>query len=270
MAAGRLSLRGADVVVEVDPRHGARLSSLRLGGRERLVTASDDVLGWGAYPMVPFAGRLRDGELRVGDTTYRLPPSSDGHAIHGTVLDTAWDVVDVADERALLRVALGDPWPFSGEVEHEVRIVDGDVSCRLTVRAAEPMPAQVGWHPWFLRPERLDLPFASMLRRDAAGIPDGSVVATPRGPFDDCFVAEGRAATLTWNDGWSLSVESDCSHVVVYDAPAHAVCIEPQSGPPNGVNDSPATIPAGDTLERSMSLRVRPPGRRASREFRGP
>ena len=46
------------LAVTVAPGQGARLASLVVAGHERLVTRGDDPLGWGAYPMVPFAGRL--------------------------------------------------------------------------------------------------------------------------------------------------------------------------------------------------------------------
>lgn len=258
MTSDRLVLAGRRLSVEVDALHGARLASVRLGGVERLVTASEDPLGWGAYPMVPFAGRVRDGRLRVGDTTYTLPVEADGHAIHGTVLSSPWRVIESGPSHARLDVELGPLWPFSGRVEHVVR-VDDDVTCTLTIHAHESMPAQVGWHPWFVRPVRLDLPFTTMLRRDARGIPDGSTIESPAGPYDDCFLTTGQAARLTWPDGWSISVGSDCSHTVVYDQPSHALCVEPQSGPPNGVNDAPEIVPAGGTLTRTMRLLVGSP-----------
>lgn len=256
-----LRIERGDLAVTIDPDHGARLASLCMGGTERLVTAHDDTLRWGAYPMVPFAGRVRDGVLRVGGAAHDLPTIADGHAIHGTVLDARWATLEVSAERVLLAVALAEPWPFAGEVTHEVWVDDAGVGCRLTVRALDPMPAQVGWHPWFLRPERLDVPFSSMLTRDARGIPDGTTIDTPPGPWDDCFVADGRAARLTWRDGWTIDVESDCSHVVVYDQPEHAVCVEPQSGPPNGVNDAPDQLRAGESLTRTMYLRVSNPSK---------
>jgi galactose mutarotase-like enzyme len=34
------------------------------------------------------------------------------------------------------------------------------------------------------------------------------------------------------------------------------VCIEPQSGPPNGINDAPFVLEAGATFKRWMELRV--------------
>jgi len=44
-----------------------------MDGAELLVTAAEDTLGWGLYPMVPFAGRVRDGVLMFRGLQYELP-----------------------------------------------------------------------------------------------------------------------------------------------------------------------------------------------------
>ena len=45
----------------------------------------------------------------------------------------------------------------------------------------------------------------------------------------------GRAGplkrTLTWPGALAIQISSTCDHVVRYDQPRHAVCIEPQTGP---------------------------------------
>jgi aldose 1-epimerase len=42
---------------------------------------------------------------------------------------------------------------------------------------------------------------------------------------------------LVWPDGdVTLEVSSSCDHWVVYTEPPHAVCVEPQSGPPDAFN----------------------------------
>jgi aldose 1-epimerase len=43
---------------------------------------------------------------------------------------------------------------------------------------------------------------------------------------------------------------------VVYDEPGHAVCVEPQSGPPDGPNLEPVMVPANGVLQRWMRLSV--------------
>jgi aldose 1-epimerase len=37
---------------------------------------------------------------------------------------------------------------------------------------------------------------------------------------------------------------SDCTHLVVYDQPAHALCVEPETGPPDAFNLGLAAVVA--------------------------
>ena len=47
-----------------------------------------------------------------------------------------------------------------------------------------------------------------------------------------------------------MRLTSDCRHWVVYDEPAHATCVEPQSGPPDAFNLEPLVLAPGETLQR--------------------
>jgi aldose 1-epimerase len=54
----------------------------------------------------------------------------------------------------------------------------------------------------------------------------------------------------------TLTIDSDCSHWVVYNEPDHAVCVEPQSGPPDAVNlGLAAEVVPGRPFIRTMTLR---------------
>jgi aldose 1-epimerase len=133
----------------------------------------------------------------------------------------------------------------------------------LTVEADEDMPAMVGWHPWFRKPERSPVGLVSMLRRDRAGIATNECVHRPAGPIDDCFVGrfDGRTndvdELLTFRvANVDLDLSSDCTHWVLYDEPSHATCVEPQSGPPNQVNDAPVVLVAGESMTRWFRIRM--------------
>ena len=80
------------------------------------------------------------------------------HAIHGTVFDAEWTVDELGPDATTLRcpidTALG--WPFAGTARQTITVTDDGVTCRLSVETdGEPMPASIGWHPWFRKPERL-------------------------------------------------------------------------------------------------------------------
>ncbi len=80
----RAFVAGGTVVV-VDDQHGGRITSAIFAGQNLLHTAApDDPLASGAYPMVPWAGRVRDGRFRFDGVEYHLPLGMPPHAIHGT------------------------------------------------------------------------------------------------------------------------------------------------------------------------------------------
>ena len=84
-------------------------------------------LRWGAYPMVPWAGRVRRGTFTHAGTVHQLERNHGDHAIHGTVFDVAWRVVH-ADARSVRMTAdLGPRWPLGGSVTHEVRFWRGEL-----------------------------------------------------------------------------------------------------------------------------------------------
>jgi len=243
----------------VDVLNGARLSSFRVAAGERLVTRSVGAssTSWGAYPMVPYAGRVRHGRFVHEGVQRLLALNMPPHAIHGTVFDSSWITVERSATHAVFATSLGTRWPYSGNVVHEVSVdaARRTILCVLTVKTgAHSMPAQVGWHPWFVRPTLVDLDFAEMYERDAEHIPTGRRSTPTRGPWDDCFTIARRSPRIVFDDGVAVRIESDCDHWVVYDMPAHAVCIEPQSGPPNGFNIAPHVITPDTPLRREMKL----------------
>jgi galactose mutarotase-like enzyme len=258
-----------DATATIRPDAG-RLASLVIDGREILVTDDPRPFYWGSYPMAPFAGRLRHGSFRFDGRAWQLPTNWPPHAIHGFVAERGWQV----NGPGLLSVDLGEPWPFRGRVVQQFDLVPGRLTWRLELHAAEPMPATIGWHPWFARQPRrvaaaaestpepgpLELDFAAeqMYAKDDEGIPTGELVPVRSGPWDDCFTAPVRPPVLRWPRFLELTIESDCRAWVVYDELPHAICVEPESGPPDSINFDPEIVTPGRPLVREMHWRWRP------------
>ena len=126
------------------------------------------------------------------------------------------------------------------------------------MRATEPMPASIGWHPWFVKPERVDLRFERMYLRDDEYIADGRP-SRRRHRLRGTTASPGHwrrhgcgSATC------EVSIDSDCDYWVVYDMPAHATCVEPQTATPDAFN-LPGTrwrarLEPGDELRRTMTI----------------
>ena len=268
----RVVLRAGLAEAILDPGAGGRIAAIRVDGFDLLVSAGSGPLAWGAYPMVPWAGRMRDGLLRRDGAvhalpTHLLPP----HAIHGTLVESAWATrLPTGHAAAILEAPLGRPWPFGGRVLHSVSLSESSLTATLEVHADElPFPAIVGWHPWFPRtlrgpagmaggPVEVDLRANGMLRRGADGLPTGEVVPVPPGPWDDCFVGVTSPPVVRWPSALEISLESDAAYWVVYTEHADGVCVEPQTGPPDGLNTGQFTlVEPGRPLIASMTLRWR-------------
>ncbi|MCU0484464.1 MAG: aldose 1-epimerase, partial [Chloroflexi bacterium] len=259
---------GAEAVL--DPGAGGRLAALRVDGLVLLVTRGQGPLTWGCYPMAPWAGRTRDGVLRWHGEDHQLPTDLlPPHAIHGTLLEAAWEVISTGPAAATLAADLGPPWPFGGRVVQQLRLEPGALQAELEVQAGRrPMPAIVGWHPWFPRvlrgssgepvgrPVELDLPAGGMLRRGADGIPTGEVVRPiPAGPWDDCFVELVASPVVRWPGALEIMIRSDARFWVVFTEREEGICVEPQTGPPNGLNTGAhAVVEPGRPLVASMTM----------------
>ena len=266
--SARLELRTDSVVASVAPGEGGRLASLVVDGHELLVTSSDSPYGWGAFPMVPYAGRIRHGDLRFRGRTYHLPVTMPPHAIHGTLTDVAWEVAGTpARDDLVLTAPLTKPWPFRGRVVQRFRLESSALHLSMELDAEEPMPAWVGWHPWFRRhvegaePLELSVDPGWMLARDREGIPTGEQVRPTARPWDDVFTDLRDAPRLRWPGLLRLSVESACRYWVIYDEQPRGLCVEPQTGPPDAGNWLPeeqVLVEPGRPLTAAMTLRWEP------------
>ncbi len=259
----RLDAPGVQAVIDLV--HGGRLASFVVDGRELLVTEGFGPIAWGSFPMAPFAGRVRDGAFTFRGRRHQLAIEMPPHAIHGTVLDRPWRVVD---DRTIA-TELDPGWPFRGRVVQHFELQDGRLSFRLEVHADEPMPASVGWHPWFLRqpaaapgsaspvaptePVTLDLDAGAMYRRDAAGITTTDRIAPAPGPWDDCFTDLRRPPVLRWPGFLELIIHSECRDWVVYTVPTEALCVEPQTAPPDALNTGATIVEPGRPLIAQMT-----------------
>jgi hypothetical protein len=151
-------------------------------------------------------------------------------------------------------------------VEQWFTLDEGGLDVSMTLHADEPQPVSLGWHPWFRRvlepggpPASLLFEADSMLERDPEGAPTGARIAPPPpGPWDDAFTGLRAGPSLEWPGRLRLEIASSCAWWVVYSTPERAICVEPQSGPPDAANLAPRwSCPARpDSLD---ALAVDPP-----------
>jgi aldose 1-epimerase len=246
MGNGHATIGNDRIQVDVDRYAGGRVSQIRVGATPLLVGPGDttsDAITWGAYPMVPWAGRIRNGQFDFDGARYRLPPNQGNHAMHGVGHVLPWDEDARSDDGIDLSLELpnDERWPFGGSVTQRISVDATGASFEMTVTAADrAFPVAFGWHPWFRKPEDLDFRPTSMYRRDGDHITVDELVDVAPGPWDDCFVNHEPVAMTI--DGIAVTLSSECTCWVVYDEPAHATCVEPQTGPPDAFNIQPRIL----------------------------
>ena len=247
----RRRLEAGRAAVEIAPGVGGRLAALELDGWDLLRRHGWTDREWGAFVMAPWAGRLRLGTVRWAGRTWQLPPDEGPHALHGTVAAAPFTVVEASSTRARLEAGLGPHWPIPGRLVHVVELDPGRVRLRLELHAgAEPLPAILGWHPWFQRraarlggaggssggAEVVVHP-AYRVELDAHGLPTGEVGPPPAALEDDVLLNLVAPPLVRWPDGPALTLHApEAQAWVVYTAHPDGVCVEPVTGLPDGLN----------------------------------
>jgi aldose 1-epimerase len=265
-------MRAGDVRLTVDPRHGGRMASLRIGTREVLLTEGWGPIRWGCYPMAPFAGRIRDGRFRFRGRDVQLALNLPPDAIHGTVLERPWEVASATEEHLVLTIDLGPAWPFRGTVTQSIELGPGGLDATLRLEAEEAMPVALGWHPWFRRylgddtlsaEVELVVDAESMFERGPDGLPTGTLVPPRAGPWDDAFSGLRTAPIVRWPGELEITISSPADVWVVYDEAVEGVCVEPQTAPPDAINlaaaagEEPHVADAHTPMTTSMAWRWR-------------
>lgn len=273
-------LQRGRATARIDEERGGRLASLDVDGRELLVGAPDGddrSIRWGCFLMAPWAGRIENGLLTWGVFQHRLRLVEGPHAIHGLVFDRPWEVEDARDSEAALSCRIGQPdWPREAVVRERFSLDDHELVTTGEIVACEPMPAAVGWHPWFLRTADTRLKLEAQETLETLDlIPTGRRLAVDdltnlrSGPrlgeraLDHVYPDAASPAAIDWPDfRLEIAWEGPIRAVVVHTTPG-ALCVEPQTAWPNapaleadGVPDTGlTTLTAGASLGMTMRWR---------------
>lgn len=271
-----MRLASGPAALIVDLESGGRISSLTIDSREVLVTTGWGPFAWGSFPMVPWAGRVRDGAFSFRGRRHALPLNDPPVAIHGLLAERAWSPAP-GDGPNAIACDLAPPWPFGGRVVQSFDLADDHLTVEMALEAAEPQPAVIGWHPWFRRrlgpttgprtaPDPgaeqggavVEIEPARMYHRGPDRLPTGELVAPGEHPWDDCVIDLARPPVVRWPGALAIEISSTASHWVVYEESPGGVCVEPQTGPPDGLTVEPRVVEAGEPLRLAMTWRWQP------------
>jgi aldose 1-epimerase len=267
--------------VTIDLEQGGRISSLVLLGRERMIGSpcSDQIeagLAWGSFLMAPFVGRVKNGLVEWRGRTAQLRRNHGDHAIHGTVFDERFAVTEQSAGHVVIACELDrERWPFGGRVIQRYALADHSLTIEAEIIADEPMPAELGWHPWFVRDGEMSITVHSdrVLAIGPDMIPMGSSVAVNEGhdlrsgppldslQLDDVYVSAASPAVLCWPDlELRIGFSAPIGTFVVYTH-ENAVCVEPQTSWPDAIRlehegiarTGLASLEAGECLAASTT-----------------
>ncbi|MEM8616001.1 MAG: aldose 1-epimerase [Pseudomonadota bacterium] len=300
-----LSLRRGDVQLNLLPDLGGCVGALSWKGQPilRPGTFSDDqwdARDMAAFPMAPFSGRIARGhfsftiqeqdgaEARVRHI--QLPPNMppEPHAIHGFGWQTAWDVEDTDEDRAVLihrHGTAGDglpktgwPWPYTARQTFQVKDAGLRLDLSLTNESPSAMPAGMGWHPYFLSDgASIECATQRIWRSGTDMIPAAPDEVAPNEDLrtmrpvqdlhlDNAFDVDSPLDQIAY-ENLLITMNSDpvfSKRVVFIPEGADFFCLEPCSHAPDAHNrlgglkeTGLVLLPPGETLSGTITLRFK-------------
>lgn len=259
--------------LEALPEAGASIATLaaRLRGRwvpilrptpEDAIAARNSSL-FACFALVPWSNRLQGARFVFRGSTYVLQANTpEGYAIHGDVRKRPWRTAAASPTAAAFTFASRDfadvnfPFPFAVRLEYALAGTTLTTTVELTSEADGPMPAGLGFHPYFRRTllddgEQVEIA-ARAPRAYAELVPTHPAVpitaaqdfSRPRAlgdqDFDTCFAGWDGKATITW-PGSGVRAVLDCAppldHLILFAPPGKPFfALEPVSNANNGFN----------------------------------
>ncbi|WP_198036705.1 aldose 1-epimerase [Halomonas sp. GT] len=225
-------LHHGDLQASLHPHCGGAFSYLRWKGQDLLRPLMPDRDSLpegprhsGGYVLAPYSNRIADAAFEWQGDTVQLQPNfgNHPHSLHGFAWQRAWELdrqdqpsldEQSQDQATLVLHHLSDTdWPWDCKVTQEVSLGPSRVSLTLSLENLDtrPMPAGLGWHPYFQRTPKVQLEFsaAAVWMNDARQLPTHQVTPPDEWNFsqlrplkwpgvDNCFVGWSQRAQIYW------------------------------------------------------------------------
>lgn len=238
---------------------------------------ASDARNSAAFAMFPFVGRIDNGEFSWRDEVgsyihHKLPANMppEPHAIHGHAWQKPWLIQHQNDKSLTLSYEHHqgeEDWPWAYKAVQRFALTKLGLQVELGIQnnGNSPMPAGMGWHPYFANYTRSAKLLAHL---DKAWLKNEKKPVNQVSPLDKFglsmkFPYEGEtldcAFSLPLNRDVKkqianiihpkyvayLIADSSIQHMVIY-APENEdfFCIEPVTQTPNAVNFQEAELPA--------------------------
>lgn len=284
----RTFLRDGALTVGIAPECGGALTrfDVQVGGAlvEVLRSALDRsahricALGSSCFPLIPYAGRLRNGRFRFAGNEYRFPLNAapERHSSHGDGWTRPWDLMHLDRRTAIMRLGAEDSAPLQYEATQSISVTSQRVRVALSSRnvGTQPIPMGLGLHPYFANRAqavvtanlpghwRWDdelMPIAQQKNPLAGALASGSEVTGL--PVAAEFTGWDGRAVIDW-PALGLRVELTTTpalrHVVMWLPVGESFfCFEPICHATDALNEYPGTVAGEDFVildpEETMS-----------------
>lgn len=284
-----IAIADQDWRVDICPEIGGAIVTATWRGRSILHDRSAEALEtlnvrrMGCYPLAPYSNRIGHACFEWDGTAQMLRPNFPGepHAIHGFAWQRAWEVESATGTTVALTLqhSPDSDWPYACSIRQTLSLLDEKLALTLDItnEHSAPVPAGLGWHPFFpmSAATRLQTQWERMLDMDTDHLPYQDIPVPPRFDF-----AQGRSMSDIEVDhcfaGWSghAAIQQD-DHVVHLQSagtPAAVLmrqhgqgffALEPVSHANNALQFAPSralgpmrALAAGQTMRIAMQLSV--------------
>jgi aldose 1-epimerase len=158
---GEFTLASHGYEAIVAPRRGGSILGLTWHGIPLLrPTTGPSILDVASFPLVPFSNRIAGGAFRWRSRDVRLranfPDISKSHPLHGFGWLMPWRTAGHDSRHAILEheYTAGEwPWPYLARQTISLGANGLTLALAVTNLSDEPMPAGIGFHPFFPRTE---------------------------------------------------------------------------------------------------------------------
>lgn len=283
-----IELSSGAYAMAIDPASGGSVAALTWNGEPVLrAQVSPGVLESGCFPLVPFCNRIADNRFAFGGHAVTLAPNHPGNpndlVLHGFGWTSPWRVEEAGPARA--RISLDHPadqWPWPFRAEQAFALAGDGASLELAVTnlSDEPMPAGLGFHPYFpadertyytglhkgeWQPDERILPGELVEHDRPIDWWHGAPIGSRR--LDTVYTGREGPLTIAWrgrNMGAEIGFTPDLRFTHVYVPPEGGYCcIEPVSQIGDAFNHPREdrgfrTLAPGETWAVAMTLRAYP------------
>ena len=160
-------------------------------------SGKDNKVGGQGDVLIPFPGRVKDGQYTFAGTTYQMPRNDkDGpNAIHGFLRSVLWQVVEETNDSVTFSTDYQPEaglYPSALQATITYTLSDAGMECRFVIENTgdKSAPVGVGFHPYFtvseglIDTDTLHVPMQSILEFNTGLIPTGQVLPVDQTSFD--------------------------------------------------------------------------------------